>query len=371
MRFLAVMERDLRKFWRNPIVMAMSIAMPLLYLVILGNTFHGELKNLPLAIVDQDKGPYSRRIMELLQALEAGPQTVKVTSLTDQVKAIEGVKAGVYKGALIIPKGFSRGITLGKGDELGFFTDNTDSVSSDAIHQALMGALSAVTKVPLSVDRTSVKGPSLRRIELYRKVDYDQSLIPGVVIMAIFMGTMVTGVFNMVMDKFLGTHESYLLTPLTRRDIVVGLMLSGLLVTMVISLIVLVVGILITQTPIAGGLSSLLAIVLLILLTSLGLLGMMFILLGRANHPRIVGVFSGFLNVIFFFPSGAIYPIESFPGWLQAFALVNPEAYAVDALKTLMFKGYSLVAIQNDLLFLGIFALLMVTIATITFKRRL
>ena len=371
MRFLAVMERDLRKFWRNPIVMGMSIAMPLLYLAILGNTFQGELKNLPLAVVDQDKGPYSRRIAELLQAIEVGPKTINVINLTDQSKAITGVKDGVFKGALIIPKGFSRGITLGKGDELGFFTDNTDSVSADALHQVLMGALSAFAKDPSPADKIGIKGPSLRRIELYRKVDYDQSLIPGVVIMAIFMGAMVTGVFNLVMDKFLGVHESYLLTPLTRRDIVVGLMLSGLLVTMVISIIVLLAGILITQTPIAGGLSSIFAIVLFILLTSLGLLGMMFILLGRANHPRIVGIFSGFLNVIFFFPSGAIYPIESFPGWLRIFAMVNPEAYAVDALKTLMFKGYSFIAIQEDLIFLGIFALLMVAIATITFKRRL
>ena len=52
---------------------------------------------------------------------------------------------------------------------------------------------------------------------------------------------------------------------------------------------------------------------------------MTFSMLGRAGHPRLVGTFSGFLNVILFFPSGAIYPVESFPPWLRTFAHFNPE----------------------------------------------
>ena len=99
------------------------------------------------------------------------------------------------------------------------------------------------------------------------------------------------------------------------------------------------------------------------------MLSLMFVLLGRAGHPRIVGIFSGFLNVIFFFPSGAIYPIESFPGWLKAFAKIIPEAYAVHALKSVLFKGAGLGVILNDLIFLVIFTNIMMCIAIITFKR--
>jgi ABC-2 type transport system permease protein len=98
---------------------------------------------------------------------------------------------------------------------------------------------------------------------------------------------------------------------------------------------------------------------------------MMFIILGRANHPRVVGLLGGFLNVIFFFPSGAVYPIESFPNWLRAFAKINPEAYAVHALKALIFKGAGIVAIRGDLIYLSIFTAIMLTFATLTFKRTL
>ena len=119
------------------------------------------------------------------------------------------------------------------------------------------------------------------------------------------------------------------------------------------------------------GLSKPPAMPVVLTLTTLCLLSLMFVMIGRVNHPRIVGVLSGFLNVILFFPSGAIYPIASFPGWLKAFAKVNPEAYAVDALKSILFKGEGITGIPGDVTFLLIFTSIMMTIAIATFKRTL
>ena len=70
-------------------------------------------------------------------------------------------------------------------------------------------------------------------------------------------------------------------------------------------------------------------------------------------------------------PSGAIYPIASFPQWLKAFAKVNPEAYAVHALKSILFKGLDLRSILVDVVFLSAFTVVMMTTAIVTFKRTL
>jgi ABC-type multidrug transport system permease subunit len=85
----------------------------------------------------------------------------------------------------------------------------------------------------------------------------------------------------------------------------------------------------------------------------------------------VVGILSGFLNVILFFPSGAVYPIASFPQWLKTFAKINPEAYAVDALKGLLFKGADLASIATDIAFLLVFTIVMMTTAIMTFRRTL
>jgi len=91
--------------------------------------------------------------------------------------------------------------------------------------------------------------PAHRDISLYQKVDYNQSLVPAVVIMAIFLGTLTTGAFNLVMDRFLGVDESYLLTPLAKLDIVAGLVISGLSITMLIAVVILSVSLLSPVSP--------------------------------------------------------------------------------------------------------------------------
>lgn len=369
-RLLAVIKRDLLKFKRNPVVIAMSLVMPIVYLVVLGNSFQGKLKDLPIGVVDLDGGPQARLLVEKLQAIEGGPKSFILIRIKDQGAAIEEVRKGTMKAALIIPPDFSRRHSSGRRAEVGLFIDNTDSISSVTIRETIRGAFNFLNVEYLPV-RESPRESYLRDVDLYRKLDYDQSLVPGVVIMAIFLGTLTTGAFNLVMDRFLGIDESYLLTPLKKSDIVAGLIVSGVIITTIITLIVFLVSILITGTPLTGGVVKCLMIFLVIILTTLGLLSMMFIFLGRVNHPRIVGILSGFLNVIFFFPSGAVYPIESFPGWLKAFAKVNPEAYAVHALKSILFKNAGLEAVYRDIFFLVAFTLIMMTIGIASFKRTL
>ncbi|MBP2682997.1 MAG: multidrug efflux pump, inner rane subunit, partial [Deltaproteobacteria bacterium] len=188
----------------------------------------------------------------------------------------------------------------------------------------------------------------LRDINLFPKVDYYQSLVPGVVIMAIFLGVLTTGAFNLVMDRFLGIDESYLLTPLSKSHIVSGLMISGLLITTAIAAVILVVSMLITGIPLSRGVVQIVPLFIVVVLTTLCLLGLMFVILG-----------------------GAVYPIASFPGWLKTFAKINPEAYAVHALKSLLFKNASMASISGDILFLAFFTVVTMTLSILTFKRTL
>jgi len=79
----------------------------------------------------------------------------------------------------------------------------------------------------------------------------------------------------------------------------------------------------------------------------------------------------GVLNTLLFFPSGAIYPIAAFPKWLQAIAVVDPFTYAIHALQQVLLKNAGFVAIYRDLIFLSVFGLGTLLIATPLFKRTL
>jgi ABC-2 type transport system permease protein len=170
-RLLAVVERDLKKFKRNPTVLAMSILMPIIYLVILGNSFQGKLQELPMVVVNQDSGPYARRLMENLRAVEAGPQTVTILSTSDDKEAIDGVRKGRYKAGLMIPPDFSTKVVLKRRPEVGLFLDNTDAISADTIRNTVTGALRSISTDYVSV-REKTDEIYLRDVDLYRKVDY-------------------------------------------------------------------------------------------------------------------------------------------------------------------------------------------------------
>jgi ABC-2 type transport system permease protein len=369
-RLFAVVDRDLKKFRRNVTVVGMSILMPILYLAVFGNSFQGKLRRLPLAVVNQDSGIYARVLMDNLRALQAGPATITIFDVGNETEALNGIRQGQYKAALVIPDSFSKNVIQKARPNIGLFLDNTDGISSEVIRGAVSGALASMAS-----DYVPVREPAnrtyLREIDLFKKVDYYQSLVPGVVIMAIFLGTLTTGAFNIVMDRFLGVDESYLLTPLSKMDIVAGLILSGLTITTIIASIILVVGMLMTGMSFSKSIGQYAGVLFIIILTTLSLLSLMFVILGRFKHPRIVGLLSGFMNVILFFPSGAVYPVASFPEWLKGFAKVNPEAYAVQALKALLFKGATLGSVGVNILFLLIFTGLLMTTAIMTFKRTL
>lgn len=371
MKAWAVMRRDLLKQMRNPMTLVTSVLMPIVYLVIIGNAFQGQLKHLPLAVVSQDYGRYGRRVVEQLQALEAGPKTVQLIYRNDPGAAIAAVRQGLYKGAVIIPPDFSRDVAEGRLAEIGLFTDNVDSISANTLEGALAAATNVIRQSFVTAREPKLKQIVVRPTTLFTTIDYDRSLIPGVIVMALFMGSLMSGVFNWVMDKFLGVTECYLVTPLSRGEIAGGMLASGVVITSVAAVIVLFTGLLITRSTIEGGLPALAMLIALIVIGGCGLLAMTFTMLGRAAHPRLVGMFSGFLNVILFFPSGAIYPVESFPKWLRVFSRYNPETHLVSALKSILFKGADLTAITNDLLFLVGFMVLTLIAASVSFKRTL
>lgn len=369
-RILAVLERDLRRMLRNPVTLLSSVAMPLVYLFILGNSLQGPIKGLSLGVVAYDQGPQARAFVGALQAIERGPHTAKLVWLHDPERALSLLRHGELSGVVLIPERFSSDVSRGVNAAVGLYVDNVDAVASGALEAAVTAALPAV-RDPVSRFERHLGSVQVLPMEIYPRVDYDTSLVPAVVVMAIFMGSMIAGGFNLVMDRFLGVHESYLSTPLRRMDIALGVLSSGTIITVATSTIVLWVGMLSTGARVHGGLLGYGALFAVQLLTTFGLLAMMMAVLGRTSQPRITGAIGGFLNVILFFPSGALYPVASFPVWLRGFSVFDPETHAVAALKAILFRNGDLAAAGQHVVFLAVFALAMSVLASVTLKRQL
>ena len=110
---------------------------------------------------------------------------------------------------------------------------------------------------------------------------------------------------------------------------------------------------------------------LVITLTSFALISLMFLLMVRVTDPLMPRAMFGVLNTVLYFPSGAVYPQQGFPGWMQVIAVADPFTYAVHAFKCLLLKNTGFGAIGFDLLFLSVFSTVAMTLATRLFRRTL
>ena len=367
-RMSAIIERELRKFFRSPALMIMSMVLPLVQLIVLGNAFGGKIKNASFAVVDYDHGPQALKVREALDAIHANAGTITPVMYQDETTAVEDVRKGTVQGALVIPAEFSRRMYEKDRPQIALVVDNTDAFMSSTL-EGLMNSLVQEFNQP-EIRPRIVEQLELATVELYPYVEYMRYLLPGVIVLSMFVSVMIGGGIVYIDDKARGVHEGYLVTPISKIELVLGMNIAGALKAMGSGLVLTIIGSLIAGVNVFTP-RIFFQGVLLIACTSVAFVTMMSALMARVDDPLIPRAIFGVLNTLLYFPSGAIYPIKAFPTWLRVISTVNPFTYAVHGFRGLLLRGVGINAVWMDLVFLVTFSAIMLTVATLLFKRTL
>jgi ABC-2 type transport system permease protein len=368
-RILALIERDMRKFIRSPTLILVSMFFPLVQLVVLGYAFGGKIRDLRVGIVDQDHGIPTVKLREMCGAIAANARTFEIVEYHDPQKALTDLREGRINGVLNVPPEFSRRYLAKDAPQVALVEDNTDNFAVGALEggfSELIGTFNQGGSQP----RVS-PGVTLSVVELYPYVPYIQYLLPGSIVLAIFVSAMIGGGIIFIDDKARGLHEGYLVTPISKFELILGFNLSGAIKAFMSGLVLVTLGSIIAGVPNPLDPLRLLKLVLVIVATSLALISMMFLLMVRVSDPLVPRATFGVLNTLLFFPSGAVYPVYGFPTWMKVISKGDPFTYAVHAFKTLLLKNTGITAIAGDLLYLGIFTVVSMFAATALFKRSL
>ena len=368
-RILALIERDLRKLWGSPTLIVVSMFFPLAQLVVLGSAFGGKIKELRVGVVDQDHGIPTVKLREMFGAIAANARTFVIVEYADPQLALTDLRNGKINGVLNIPPDFSRRVLAQAAPQIALVEDNTDNFSVAALG-GVFSELTIAYNQKGAAPRVA-PGVTLSVVELYPYVPYIQYLLPGSIVLAIFVSAMIGGGIIYIDDKARGLHEGYLVTPITKLELILGFNLSGAIKAFLAGLVLATLGSIVAGIPNPLDPVRLLKLLLVIAITSLALICMMFLLVVRVNDPLVPRATFGVLNTLLFFPSGAVYPINGFPSWMKVIARFDPFTYAVHAFKNLLLKNTSLLAIAGDLMFLLIFTVLAMAFSTLLFKRTL
>jgi ABC-2 type transport system permease protein len=166
-------------------------------------------------------------------------------------------------------------------------------------------------------------------------------------------------------------HEGYLVTPITKSELVFGLNGASAIKAVMTGVVITIIGSLLAGVGSIFNLGTMLGLLGMVATTAIAFNGMMFLMMVRVEDPLVPRATFGILNTLLFFPSGSIYPVQAFPAWLRAIAFVDPFTYAVHGFKALLLKETGIVAVIPDMIYLSVFALITLAVAVPLFKRTL
>lgn len=355
----AICQRAYLTLWRQPILIISTMLFPVVYLLVLGNALNRQLRSIPLAVVDEAGNALSAECLRGVLALETGRDLVRMTLATDRAAALEGLHRGRFRGVWVLPFGLAR-----QGPAPSFIGDNTDRFSFETVETALSDVWEEAS-APVGQPRRAVPA----RLEAYPYLDYLTYLAPAVVCLAIFMGSMVSGGLQVIEDRMYGYHEGYLVTPISTGTLVAGHVLAGSLVAALAGDVVLAVILVLTPVPMVTTAPAVAAALLTIFLTSLSIAALWFLLFARARRSSVLRGMFGIINTLLFFPSGALYPVESYPPWLRAISNIDPLTYGLRALRDMLLRDAKPSACFAPWVFLVTFSLVCGLLTRLLFRR--
>jgi ABC-2 type transport system permease protein len=368
-RISALIERDMRKFLRSPALMMSSMIFPLVQLIVLGYAFGGKIVGASVGVVDEDHSVESRRLREMFNGIAEGPRTFHVIDYDSISRALDDLRAGGIHAVIDIPHNFSLRYYHRDRPRIAFTEDNTDQfISSSLLErvQQMVDDLNAPDVEPRLASKVE-----LNVVEIYPYIEYIKYLLAGSIAMAIFIVAMIGGGITFIDDKARGLHEGYLVTPIHKTELVMGLIGAGAVKGLMAGMVLTVIGGLIAGIPRLWDPVRLFYLSIVVLVASIAMISFMFLVMVRVDDPLVPRAIFGVLNTLLFFPSGAVYPVEAFPKWLRWISIIDPFTYTVHALRNLTIKNTGIDGIYMDVLVLVGFSLVMIVASIALFKRQL
>jgi ABC-2 type transport system permease protein len=160
--------------------------------------------------------------------------------------------------------------------------------------------------------------------------DYLTFLVPGIIAMSIMMTSMFNGI-EIIWDKQFGFLKETFVAPVSRFTIFAGRALGGATVSLFQGIVILLISFLVgfrPQNVSMTFLSFLFMFLVALLFTAIGT-GIGSLLNDMSAFPLIMN----FLIMPIFFLSGALFPLDGLPGFVDIISRLNPLSYGVDGIR--------------------------------------
>jgi ABC-2 type transport system permease protein len=368
-RLFSIIRKEFIQIRRDPRTLVIVLIIPILQLFLLGYAATNDVRNVPLAIYDQSNSPESRALLDAYRSADYFKVAFAVTSETEMRQMVE---SGQAKAGLIIPPGYARQLKEGTA-QVAFVLDGSDpTVASTSLSAAQLIGQRLGTNILADKLSRSGQGSALHvPVEIRTTVWFNPDLasayfmIPGVIGMVLSALTAMLTATAVVRERERGTIEQLIVTPIRSWELIVGKLVPYTLLSLFNMFEVLALGHWWFGVPILGSLGLVVLVSTIFLISGLGI-GLFASTIANTQQEAMLTVWMTLLPSIFL--SGFFFPISAMPSALQLISHFIPLRYYLVLIRAMMIKG---VVLWSEVFSLVIFAVAIMSAATLRFKKRL
>ena len=371
-RLVSITRKEFIQIFRDVRTLVMILIIPIMQLFLLGYSATNDVRNVPLAVLDQSRSSESRSLLDSYRAADYFRIAYTVTSEAE-IETL--IASGDARAAIIIPPDYAQRLAEGRA-QVAFILDGSDPTSASTALSAAQLISQAHSTTILSQNFARI-GSSMRvqpPVEVRTTVWYNPDMIsahfmiPGVIGMILYAIAAILTATSVVRERERGTIEQLIVTPIRPWELIVGKLMPYVILGFFNTVEVLSVGHWWFGMPIRGDIGLILILSVVFLITGLGI-GLFASTIANTQQEAMLTVWMTLLPSIFL--SGFFFPLEAMPAFLRWISYLMPLRYYLVIIRSLLLKGVGLSMIQADVIAMILFAVGIMTAAALRFHKRL
>ncbi len=364
LRFL--LEKEIKQFLRNAFIPKMVIAYPLIIMLVMPLITTMDVKDIKISIVDND---YSVTSRDLVDEIGASNYFILESVVDNYDDALRQVEFGTVDVILEIPDDFERDIVRGSGTTVQISANAVNGIKGSLGGSYLGDIINSFGAQVVHNDGFSyADGLGIVVQNRYNEyLDYRIYMIPALMVILLILLCGLLPALNIVLEKENGTIEQMNVTPISKSTFIFAKLIPYWFIGFVILTICFVIAWLAYGLVPIGSFGTIYfaAALFIVIMSGFGLIISNY---SATLQQALFVVF--FFIMIFILMSGLFTPIRSMPEWAQWVSALVPPRYFIVIMRNVYLKGSGLMELVPAFMALGGFAVVVSTVAVISYKKR-
>ena len=367
-RILFLVEKEFKQLSRNLVLLRMLLITPVLQLILLSYAANFEVKDLKIAVLDQDHSTFSGRLTGKFRYIDNFRFLGYLPAYRQANQLLLGGEADLV---LVIPPDFERSLYRDNTAQVQLLVNAIDG-SKAGIAGGYAASIIGDFNQQIRVENFPVAPAERQVLDIQNQywynphLEYKTFMVPGILFELLLLIGGLIAALNIVREKEIGTMEQLNVTPIKKYQFILGKLIPFVLIGLVQFTLGLLVGIFLFRIPAEGSLLLMYGFAFLFLLLCVGL-GLLISALSDTMQQAMFAAF--FCLVLFILLSGLFASTENMPAWAQYLNVFNPLKYIIEVGRNVMLKGSTLRDMGSQFVALLLMAVGLITLASWRYRK--